>query len=465
MFGLMFLSAFFSSAEAAFFSLNRFERKRLAQGGRFSPLVIKLSEHPERLLAAILWGNLLVNLLVFTISTVIVFQLQQRQEYATAGFFAFGSLITVILFCEMFPKDLAVLNPRFFAVLWALPLSVILRFLQPVLPLFETANLLSRRVFWPDFRPEPYLRLGDLEQAINLSKDDATLLRREQNVLQSIVRLSNVQAEELMWPRAALHFFKPPVTLEDVVAVFGAELPKTGFLLIAEKNGEELASAVPLRRFQPEAEKTPPAGNLKRKTAPKSTTRVSTPEKESVVKTGSPMPVYSWDENSAPVCLVPWSLSAAEVLDLLEENDREVAAVLNEYGETVGVLTRDDLLDFLFGRQRGRSRKLFNRASIRQVGPDLWQVTGLTSLKRLERRFGIALPSQASLTVAGLLQERLERLPLIGDVCRFKNLEFRVIDSSDEEGLVVEIRGLRGHAPTQEPGTETYPSRSPDDPV
>ncbi len=441
MFGLMLLSAFFSSSEAAFFSLSRSERKRFAQGGRFSQLVVKLSEQPERLLAAILWGNLLVNLLVFTISTVIVFQLQQRQEYATAGLFAFGSLIAVILFCEMFPKDMAVLNPRFFAVLWAMPLSVILRFLQPVLPLFETANLLSRRLFWPDFRPEPYLRLGDLEQAINLSKDDATLLRREQNVLQNIVRLSNVQAEELMWPRAVLHFFKPPVTLDDVVAVFGTELPKTGFLLIAEKNGEELASAVPLRRFQPEAEKTPLAGNLKGKTAPKS------PETKNVSKTGTPLPVYSWDENSAPVCLVPWSLSAAEVLDLLKENDREVAAVLNEFGETVGVLTRDDLLDFLFGRQRGRSRKLFNRASIRQVGPDLWQVTGLTSLKRLERRFDITLPSQASLTVAGLLQERLERLPLIGDVCRFKNLEFRVIDSSDEEGLVVEIRHVSEESP------------------
>ncbi len=54
------------------------------------------------------------------------------------------------------------------------------RLLDPLLPVFRTANLLSRRLLWPNFEPEPYLHIRDLERAVRLSVADAALVQQEQ---------------------------------------------------------------------------------------------------------------------------------------------------------------------------------------------------------------------------------------------------------------------------------------------
>lgn len=409
---LMVASAFFSLSEAAFFSLSRSDRKLLAQGGRFAQNADRLLHDSERLLTTILLGNQVVNFLFFIISTVVVFQMNREGLYAKAGLFAVISLLGVILFSEMFPKDIGILLGRRIVGFSAIPLAVLVKVLSPALSCFEKINRISTRVFLPGFRKESYLRIRDLEQAIELSKSDATLSHREQKVLHNILRLSLIKAEELMCPRKLLHFMKPPVDLDRIVREFQGEPPKTGYVLISEKDSEELASAISLSRIvRGENENNP----LR-------------------------LPEYQWDERSDPVLLVPWSLSAAEVLDEFTRADKDVAAVLNEFGETIGIITIEDIFEMIFGRQTSRSRKLLNRSSITQIEPGIWYLTGLTSLRRLQNYFHIPFPSQSSFTVAGFLQEQLERLPKEGDRISFNEMQFHVLELFEEGGMLVEVR-------------------------
>ena len=66
-----------------------------------------------------------------------------------------------------------------------------------------------------------------------------------------------------------------------------------------------------------------------------------------------------------PVIYVPWSTRAADVLELIRRRKREVAAVVNEFGETIGILTFDDILDTLFSGAPSRSERLLRRDPIR----------------------------------------------------------------------------------------------------
>ncbi len=404
MFLLMAASAFFSASEAAFFSLSRDDRQRLAEGGRLAKLAARLGERSGQLLNSILLGNLIVNLLTFTLSAIVAFQLKDGGHGELAGIVALGSLFSVILFCEILPKDLGVLAPGFFAVLFALPISFVVQMLRPVLPLLNTINILSRRLVWPDFEPEPYLRVGDIEKAVELSREDATLLKREQRVLQNVVSLSELRVEELMRPRSLVKIFKPPVSLDDVAAELKGRLPRSGFLLITERDSDEIASAVSLTRL------------------------------------ADASPETLWQSDSAPIPCVPWSVSVAEAFDLLRKNGKEVAAVLNEFGETIGILTVDDILETLFTREQGRSRRLLDRLELQRLGPDRWKVNGLTGLRRLQRKFGVELPEHSSVTVGGLLREILERFPRQGDVCRWGAFEFHVVEITDVDDPVIELR-------------------------
>lgn len=404
MFLLMCGSAFFSGSEAAFFSLGTGDRKALAQGGFLGRLVDRLLAKPERLLSAVLLGNLMVNLTFFTLSAILMFKLRNDGQAALGGILSLVNLFALIIFSEMLPKDIAVLAPRPIATLTALPISWVVRLLAPIMPVLDRVNLLSRRLFFPKFVAEPYLRVADLERAVELSKTDAALLRREQRVLQNIVSLSDITAEEMMRPRALLKTFRPPVSLDDVAERLGMTLPLSGYLVITEPTTEEIAAAVSLRRLYRDDTRT------------------------------------AWQETSAPVVYVPWSVSVAAVLEQLRSSKREVAAVVNEYGETIGILTLDDIIETLFARDPSRSRRLHLSKPIRKIGANLWHVGGLTNLRRVSRELDVTLPFHESVTVGGLLQEILERFPEIGDVCDFGPCTFRVLEISDDHAILAELR-------------------------
>lgn len=384
---LVFASAFFSSSEAALFYLDRGQRRRMASGTRAQRLAAGLLADPDRLLTAVLFWNLLVNVAYFTITSIVSLGLEREGRGAEAGLFALAALMTMIVCSEMLPKSLAVLRPTALATLWAVPLSLSVRALDPVRPAIRTANLLARRLFVPRFEPEPYLRVGDLERAVELSTDDAALLEQEQRVLQNIVSLSDIRAEELMRPRVRLATFRPPVALSDLEG----RLPPSGYLLLTEADGEEIAGAIPLREL-------------------------------------SHLPNERLERFAEPVACVPWCATVAAALETMRRLDRPVAAVVNEHGETIGVLTNDDVLDVIFRRDTSRSERIERREPIRAVAEGVWHVSGMTGLRRLVRQFGVERPPSKSVTVAGVVQEVLERMPEPGDRCRWGPFSLRVLD-------------------------------------
>jgi len=398
---LLTCSAFFSLGEAAMFSLSQTEKRTLAEKGRLGKLVLQLLQQPERLLNSILLGNLCVNLVFFTLASVIAFQLGQQSSLAWG--IGVGSLLIVIIFADILPKIVGVTSPLFFALWTCVPLSIFFRTLQPILPTLSFLNLLSRRLIDPNFESEPYLRVGDLERAVALSGNDAALLKREQRSLQNIVSLSEMEAVELMRPRSWLKTFRPPITFTQMLTELNGTLPRSGYCLLTEPDSDEIVSALCLTRLTAE--------NLE----------------------------SDWENQFEYVLYVPWSTSVAEVFDRLQQTEQKIAVVVNEFGETIGIITMDDIVAMLFTRDQGRSRGLLDRREMNLIGVNCWQLTGLTSLRTLERRFNVSFRQYSSLTVGGLMREHLERLPRTGDVCQVEMLQFQVMSVADDYDMVVQL--------------------------
>ena len=409
---LLMCSAVCSLSEAALFSLNQTQRRELHEKGKLGQVLLNLLEQPEKLLNSILLANLFVNLLFFTLASIITFRLGEQSNLA--WLFGFGALLVVIIFAEVLPKNISVMFPQFFALLVCVPISFLVRLLQPILPILSFLNLISRRVVYPDFKPEPYLRVSDLERAVALSGNDASLLKREQRSLQNIVALSDMQAVELMRPRSWLKLFRPPITFEQILTELGGTLPRSGYCLLTEPysglgegaraQSDEIVSALSLTRLT--------AANLE----------------------------TTWEEQLEDVVYVPWATPVAEVFDRLLQANLKVAVVVNEFGETIGIITLDDIISTIFTREQGRSQGLLNQRELKPMGKNHWQLTGLTSLRTLERKFGVSFRQYSSLTVGGLLRELLERLPRIGDQSQVENLHFHVASVDEDFGLIVELR-------------------------
>lgn len=396
---LMLLSGFFSGSEAAFFSLTLSQRRELGKATRVARTAQYLLERSERLLMGVLFWNLAINLSYFSLVSQAALRLQPLPSGPQAAtLLTISALVAIILFGEFLPKSLAVLCPLPIVKLVTFPLSFAIRLLDGFLPVIKLVNETSRRLLWPGLKPEKYLESADLERAIELSTDDAQLVEQERQVLRNVIQLSEIRVEEWMRPRTQFVSFVPPLGVEQ----FNGHKPASGYMLVTNASGSEVVSAIHVNSLLPSE-----IGDLALK-------------KKSLV-------------------VVPWCSSIAEALKRLRRAKRRVAVVVNEYGETIGILTWEDIFESILHSEDSKSHRELARAEVRLESPGVWMATGMTKLRRLERLMGIRLNVSRSLTVGGVVQEQLHRLPEKGDVCELEELLLEVVEAGQRGEILVRI--------------------------
>lgn len=420
MFALILLSAFFSGSEAALFSLRARDRKALARGPVGGRVALRLLEDPERLLSAVLFWNLMINMTYFAIASIVGAKLEASGPAAMA-IFTIGSLVSIIFFSEMLPKSIAVLSPRSFSRFAGPPLVLAVQVLTPVLPIVRAANTLTRRLLWPGFEPERDLEVSDIERAIELGTGDAALAARERAALRQLVQLATTRVDEWMLPRNLLELHRRPVTRESLAG----GVPNMGYVLIAEPESDEITAAIAVRTLRPSQ-------------------------------------LDDLEGATEPVLYVPWSATVADTFDTLQAGDRHVAAVVNEFGETVGVLTVEMILEGILRLQAGRPSD--SEMPFEQLDAGRWRVAGMTSARWVAEQIGADPPEGRNVTMAGLIQQANERFPREGDSCRWGRFELYVLPPEEQspeeqrpEAQPGEAQQPEEQRPEEQPGEAQQP--------
>lgn len=397
---LMAGSGFFSASEAALFYLRPRIREKMQSGTPGEKMAFQLTEKPERLLSAILFWNLVINIAYFAISSIIAIRLENSASRGASIGFAILSLLSIIFFSEMLPKNVAVLRPKWLASAFSIPLSFAVRVVDPIMPMLRSVNLISRRLIWPGFEPESYMEVADLEKAIEHTADNAELIKQEQTVMRNIVGLSSIRVDEWMRPRTQFVTFQPPVRRLDLVK---HGLPDSGYLLVSEPDTLEVSHAIRLDNQYELAED-------------------------------------EIERFAEPVQYLPWCATVAEAFELMSQRHREVTVVVNEYGDTIGVLTIEDILETVFHDSPSRARRLLDVEPLTQINDTTWHVSGMMSLRRLAKQMEVELPETDSVTLGGAMQEVMQKLCETDDRCQWGPFDLKVIDTDTPSGLLVELR-------------------------
>jgi len=388
---LMALSAFLSGSETALFFLSHDEIRTFRVGRPRERAAAALLADPDRALTGILFWNLVVNLLYFAVAIVVSERLLAADLRSAAAVLGFAALIALLLFGEVVPKVAAALFRRGIAPLVALPIIALVRLLDPALPFFRGLTQIARRAFLPHIHQEPYLSPQDLENAVNVSDLSAEMIRQEKQILHNILDLSDITAEEVMRPRGTYPTCRAPVRILDLAA----RMPAGDYVAVVREGTEDVESAIAL-------------GSISRISAD------------------------HLAEGAEDVVHVPWCAKLGSVLTLMREQVASVASVVNEYGETIGMLTYDDILNTVLIPEPDRAARLLSRPPVLEVAPGCYHAEGITSLRHLSGRLGIEYDADADglVTLAGLLQEKLEHLPAVGDECQWHGFRIRVIEVS-----------------------------------
>jgi putative hemolysin len=405
---LMGLSAFLSASETALFFLSHEEIRGFRTGRARERAVVALLSDPDRVLTGILFWNLVVNLLFFAVSIVVSQRLIAAHLPSAAGVFAFAAIVALLLFGEVVPKVIAAMWRRWLAPLVALPVLGLVRLLDPLLPVFRVLTSVSRRTFLPHIHQEPFLSTEDLEDAVNVSDLSAEMIRQEKEILRNILDLSEIRVEEVMRPRGSYAALSPPIRAADL----GNKTPPGDYVALVRPGSDDVEAAIALSSFPL-------------------------------------MSADRLDEAAADVVHVPWCASLATVLTMLREQVADVASVVNEYGETIGIVTYDDLLDTVLIPEPDRSVRFLNREPVLEVAPGTYHVEGITPLRHLCSKLGMEYEPESDelVTLAGLLHEKLEHIPTVGDESTWRGYRIRVIE-------VLKRGRLRAALTKEEPATE-----------
>lgn len=404
---LLCASAFFSGSETALFSLTRVDLRQLRrEHNPQADTIHRLLGHPRRLIISILCGNEVINIAAAANLTVIIVALYGLEHAAWLSIFVMIPLI--LLFGEVTPKTIAISNPSFVSSrIIAPPLGV---WVFLVTPLYRLVRIISDRcTTWivGNMRgPDNILQLDELRSLVDRGVSEGELNATERTLIFNLLRAGGTEVGEIMTPRTHIDFIDAELEL----------------LKIVERCIELRHVCFPVFR----GDRDTIIGFL-----------YATDLVEYVLDEEEQQK-RSLEKMLRPPIAVPVTKSVAEMCDLFDAADGSTALLIGEFGETVGMVSLDDVLGFIFGqvyRQIPKLDQYWREDRGMHVFPgqmDLFKFNAISNL-------GLSDPRMT--TLGGFVLRDLGKMAKEGDVIGIEGIDFSVLGV--DRNRITEI-GLSG---------------------
>lgn len=384
------LSGFFSGSETALFSLQPDELDRMREASGLDRLAANLRGRPKRLLTTVLFGNMVVNVIFFSVSYLVALDLAPHVGRTGTFLLGLGSLLAIILGGEVVPKNLAVMFYRPFGRMAALPLTVLQRALLVILlPLEKLADLAASLV---GGHRGPAMRAEELQMLVNLGARQGVLDAGAGEMIAEVIELGDVKVRELMVPRVEMVSFNLQEPEADLLELFRRE--KLTMIPVYEGEVEQMLGVVHIKDvlFRGAGERLQDAVR--------------------------------------PVPFLPETATVEEALRQCREEGSKTAFVVDEYGSVEGLITIEDLLEEIVGEIADEYDRE-ERPDVELVEDGVMSVRGRLNLRDWCDLLETPLPDLPVDTVGGLVMALLGRLPEVGDVVRWRDVEFTVESVSE----------------------------------
>ncbi len=374
------LSAFFSSSEAAFLSLQNSPRLQhlVSTGDPGARRVAAMLEQPERLLSTILLGNNLVNILFATMITMVTLSFIDSAAIGAVVSTASGTAI-LLVFGEIIPKAFAVRYPERLAFAYTRPLQAMEVMMWPVV---SALQLISKAVLpgrGDRDGESPSITEGEIRALIDIGEAEGAFEPEEAELLENVFRFGDRQVREVMTPRTEMVFVERGTALGDFLQIY-AEHSHTRFP-VYEGDTENVVGIVSAKDVLRSLPAGPGGGSV-----------------TDVVRDAH---------------FVPETKRAAELFDELRGLGRQMAIVVDEFGGLAGLVTLKRLLEELAGPvgEEGEAPA----EEYRSIDEFTFLVDGAMSLEEANEELGLSLPRGSYETVAGFALDALGHIPREGE--------------------------------------------------
>ena len=400
---LLFLSAFFSSSETAFLTLQRVRLAHLVEenvpGAR---RVSALIEQPRRLLSAILLGNNLVNTAAAAVGTALAAELFAGGGTAVAAA-TIAVTILLVLFGEVGPKTMALAHSFGMSRVYAIPMAMWIWLTRPITLGLDALSRGLLHVAGASEENGDAISAAELRTAIRMGQQAGSIETQHATQLLGALNLTNRQVQEIMVPRMDIVSIEVNRTLDEAAAM----MANYGFqrIPVFDQVPEEVIGYLHVTDLN--------------------------------MLHVEPLPDPSIREVMRPVFYESEHATIARVLDVMQENATYLVMLVDEFGVTSGLVTLEDIVEEVVGELRSETGSEPEEARISGVGGET--VEGSTLLVDLSNDLGVDLTDVDANTVAGLILFDLQRFPELGETVTHEGIRFTVLDRDERRITLVAI--------------------------
>ena len=390
---LLFLSAFFSGSETAFFNLRTYRD--------IPEKIDAMLQNSRKLLVTILLGNTLVNVAIGSIMAHITYSYTQDNTFLLIEVIVVS--LVIIIFGELLPKTIAIRMSEKIALLVYLPIKIIMKVLTPLTWLFHQISELVIKIL-PIQVEKVFDSDEELEMLAEVGEEEGTLDEEESDMLRSIIKFDDKTVKEIMTPRVDMVALPTSSSIDDlmdcVAEKYYSKIP------IFKSNIDDIKGVVYAKDLAP-------------------------------YLIGS-RPHIDMVSISRQAYFVPESKPIDDLLNEFRKMRMSIAIVVDEWGGTSGMITLEDIVEEVIGEIRDPYD--IEIEPIVKLKDNNYIIDGKIAIYDLEDEFDIKFPEEREYdTLAGFILDELEDIPKAGESVSFGDMRFIVREVDGNRILKVEM--------------------------
>jgi putative hemolysin len=396
---LLLLSAFFSSSETAFLSCRKIRiRHLMEEGNKKAGLIHKMMEEPDKLVAAIVIGNNIVNVTASAIATSLAITIFGSEGIGVAiGVMTF----LILLVGEITPKGVAVKNAERLSLAFAKPLYYLTKVLSPVATVLTAITKFVIRLMGGTLDRSPFLAEGEFKTLLTVAEEEGSLEESERERLYNVFEFSDTVVKEVMTPRTDMVCLDIQASLDEArdIAV------RTGYsrIPVYEENVDHITGILYAKDLLQHPDDTHRLQDILRE------------------------PYF-----------IPETKKVDELLQEMQKSKIHLAIVVDEYGGTAGIVTIEDLLEEIVG-------EIFDeydvtRTPIRKLDEHTALINGMVPIDKVNDLLGIKIPENGFETIGGFMLDQFGRIPSEGEKISFDHVDFIVFKTDGVRIMNVKAR-------------------------
>jgi putative hemolysin len=401
---LLLLSAFFSGSEAAFLSSRKLRIRHLVEeGNKKAEIIQRMMEEPDKVVAAVVIGNNIVNVAASSIATSMAISIfGSRGVGAAIGVMTF--LILVV--GEITPKGLAVKNAEHLVLAFARPLYTVTRILSPVATALNAVSRGVSRLLGKRLDKGGFSKEEEFKTFLTMAEEEGSLEEEERERMYNVFEFSDTVAKEVMTPRTDMVCLDVKSSLEDARNL----IVRSGFsrIPVYEGNVDHIVGILYAKDLLRTKGKT-------------------------VLRDLLREPYF-----------IPETKKVDELLERMQKSKVHLAIVVDEYGGTAGIVTIEDLLEEIVG-------EIFDeydvtRIPVRVLDDHTVLINGMVPIDEVNELLNVNIPENGFETIGGFMLDQFGHIPEEGEKITYNGVDFVVFQT--DKVRIMKVKAKRVPQPS-----------------